>query len=63
MSDFKIGDRVGAKPAVRAQYEAFGNTSPLYGHVINVRAQSLVWVRDHLGGKWALPAWELEHID
>jgi hypothetical protein len=62
-ASFKVGDRVGAKAAVREQYERFGNTGPLYGHVVNVEAQSLVWVRDHLGGEWGLPARELEHID
>lgn len=60
---FKVGDRVGAIAEVRAQHEANGNTYPLYGHVINVGGQSLVWVRDHLGGEWGLPAHCLEYID
>lgn len=60
---FEVGDRVRAKADVRAQMEAAGNNWPGYGHVVNVRAQSLVWVRDHLGGEWGLPASQLEYID
>lgn len=60
---FRVGDRVGAKAAVRAQHAAAGNTDPLFGHVVNVQGQGLVWFRDHLGGEWGLPASELEHID
>lgn len=63
MVEFKVGDRVGARPEVRAQLEACGTTRPLYGHVVNVGGQCLIWVRDHLGGEWGLPAEELEHID
>ncbi|ASJ79133.1 hypothetical protein SEA_ZENTIME222_52 [Mycobacterium phage ZenTime222] len=61
---FKVGDRVGAKAAVREQMHRYGDPSwPWYGHVSNVQGQSLIWVRDHLGGEWGLPATELEHID
>jgi len=59
---FKVGDRVGAKAEVRARYTEDGNTNPLYGHVVGF-GQSLVWVRDHLGGEWGLPEHCLEHID
>lgn len=69
---FHIGDRVGAKLAVRermrrAQASRGGDPEgPTYGHVVVVLdagRQSLIWVQDHLGGEWALPEHELEHID
>ena len=61
---FKVGDRVGAKAAVREQMHKYGDPDwPAYGHVVNVGGQSLVWVRDHLGGEWGLPADSLEYID
>jgi hypothetical protein len=66
---FKVGDRVGAKAAVREQmHNLCGQPDwpwhwPWHGHVINVGGQSLVWVRDHLGGEWGLPEHELEHVD
>lgn len=63
MTEFRIGDRVGAKAAVRKKYEVLGNTKPLYGHIVSIRGQSLIWVRDHTGGTWGLPASELEYID
>lgn len=64
MSDFKVGDRVGAKAAVREQMHTYGDPDWLwYGHVVSVRGQSLVWVRDCLGGEWGLPAESLEHVD
>jgi len=64
MSDFAIGDRVQAKNPIERQMHTYGDpTWPGYGHVVNVGAQSLVWVRDHLGGEWGLPADCLEHID
>lgn len=64
MSDFRVGDRVGAKAAVREQMHTYGDPNwPAYGHVVNVRSQSLIWVRDHLGGEWGLPSHCLEHID
>lgn len=64
MSEFSIGDRVIAKEAVREQALTFGPKDwPGYGHVVNPDGQGLVWVKDHLGGEWGLPASELEHID
>lgn len=63
-SRFKVGDRVGAKKPVVTQMHQYGDKDwPGYGHVVNVGGQSLVWVRDHFGGEWGLPEWELEHID
>lgn len=64
MTGFRIGDRVGAKAAVREQLHKYGDPSwPGYGHIISIGEQSLIWVRDHLGGEWGLPATSLEHID
>ena len=63
MTRFQIGHRVIATADVRTQWEEAGNTAPMYGHVINIQAQSLIWVRDHEGGEWGLPEWCLEHID
>lgn len=63
MAEFRVGDRVQAKRPVERQMHEYGDPDwPAYGHVVNF-AQSLVWVRDHLGGEWGLPAHELEHID
>lgn len=68
VSEFKIGDRVGAKPEMVKRMLASEAAKligywPTYGHVVNIGAQSVVWVRDHLGGEWGLPEHELEHID
>ena len=64
---FIVGDRVRVKPEVVERWRKDPGIAdqidiPLYGHVANF-GQSLVWVRDHLGGEWGLPANELEFID
>lgn len=62
MRDFKIGDRVGiSDPDLLAQLADSPN--PTYGHVVNVGGQSLVWVRDSLGGEWGVLPHQLNHID
>ncbi|ART70679.1 hypothetical protein BTO20_20955 [Mycobacterium dioxanotrophicus] len=64
LSTFKVGDRVGAEPDVLAQMHRYGDPDwPGYGHIVSVGGQSLIWVRDHLGGEWGLPASSLHHID
>lgn len=60
---FRVGDRVGAVAELRAQYRESGSKCPGYGHVVSIGGQSLVWVRDHLGGEWGLHPDDLEHID
>jgi hypothetical protein len=65
---FKVGDRVGVTAETRERLEAQAKRAnwpcgPLYGHVVNVGAQSLVWVRSADGGEWGLPEHQLEHID
>ncbi|MCV7061372.1 hypothetical protein H7I76_14525 [Mycolicibacterium vaccae] len=37
---------------MREQMRQHGDPNwPAYGHVVNVQAQRLIWVRDHLGGE------------
>ena len=46
---FKVGDRVGiCDPVLLGQLAAWNSPHPTFGHVVNVRGQSLVWeLSDH----------------